>query len=287
MMKKNFFCMASSCEVLMETTDPILFETYFAKIKAEAERIEAKFSRYRDDNIVYQINQSQGRPVTLDTETMGIIRFAFQCYELSDGLFDITSGVLRKIWNFKNFNGFPSQKEIDSCLKNVGLEKIVLDKNSLTLKKGMEIDLGGIVKEYAVDVCLSLIPKNGPATLVNFGGDLAVNRAPQAGSWSVAIEEAFKSKIKGSQLNLKGGALATSGDTHRFFDYKGKRYSHILNPKTGMPVCNNIASITVFSENCTMAGLLATVSHLQPDPAQFLKEQETTHWIVRHQSHSM
>jgi thiamine biosynthesis lipoprotein len=218
----------------------------------------------------------------VDSETASLLDFAFQCFELSDGLFDITSGALRRIWDFKNFSAFPSATQISDCLNYVGLQKVKWDQKSLQLLDGMEIDFGGIVKEYAVDVCLSLVPKGGPATLVNFGGDLAVNRAPRAGSWSVAIEEAFKNKIQGSQLALKGGALATSGDTHRSFVHEGQRYSHILNPKTGLPVSNGIATITVFSQSCTMAGMLATVSHLQKDPAAFLKSQEVVHWIVRY-----
>lgn len=275
--------MASPCEVLMETSDPILCENIFKRIKAEAERLEAKFSRYKEDNIVYRINNAHGKVVALDAETASLVDFAFQCFELSEGFFDITSGVLRRIWDFKNFSKFPSSSQIKECLQFVGLQKVKWDKKNLQLLDGMELDFGGIVKEYAVDVCLSLVPKGGPATLVNFGGDLAVNRAPRSGSWSVAIEEAFKSKIQGSQLALKGGALATSGDTHRSFVHQGKRYSHILNPKTGLPVSNGIATITVFSESCTMAGMLATVSHLQENPAAFLKNQETAHWIVRYE----
>jgi thiamine biosynthesis lipoprotein len=220
----------------------------------------------------------------LDAETALLLHFSFQCFELSDGLFDITSGVLRKIWNFKDFKKFPSPEQIRQCLSFVGLSKVHLGKNKIQLRKGMEIDLGGIVKEYAVDACLSLVPANGPATLVNFGGDLAVNRSPRSGSWRVAIEEAFKNKIQGSQLALQKGALATSGDTHRFIDYQGVRYSHILNPKTGLPVSNGIATITVYAESCTMAGMLTTISHLQENPADFLKNQNTPHWIVRYQS---
>lgn len=277
-----FSCMASPCEVLMETHDPILFDTYFQKIKTEAERLEAQYSRYKNDNIIYQINTSNGKTIELDTETHSLFQFADQCFEMSEGLFDVTSGVLRKVWNFKNFKKFPESKDIQQSLGFVGWQKVKLTSNTICLQPGMEVDLGGIVKEYAVDKCLSLLAPDAPATLINFGGDLSVNKARLEGSWSVAIEEAFKNKIRGSQLHLRGGALATSGDTYRHFDHKGKRYSHILNPKTGYPVHNNIASITVFSQNCTMAGMLATISHLQEDPDAFLKAQGTPYWIVHH-----
>lgn len=274
--------MASPCEVLMDTQDPIVGESYFQKIKSEAERLEAKFSRYQKDNIVYAINSADGKKINIDVETAALLEFSKQCYDMSGGLFDITSGVLRRVWDFKNFKTFPAKKDVNLCLQKVGFLKIQWSRRTLQMPPGMEIDFGGIVKEYAVDAALSFIPLDGPATLVNFGGDLAVNKAPRQGSWRVAIEEAFKNRIQGSQLALSKGALATSGNTYRFFDYEGQRYSHILNPKTGYPVANGIASITVFAENCTMAGLLATVSHLQPHPEEFLRQQDVPHWLVKH-----
>ncbi|MCC6137194.1 MAG: FAD:protein FMN transferase, partial [Bdellovibrionaceae bacterium] len=148
-------------------------------------------------------------------------------------------------------------------------------------------DFGGIVKEYAVDKCLALLDAKAPATLINFGGDLAVNKAPQNSSWTVAIEEAFKGKIPGGSLELRSGALATSGDTHRFFEHKGVRYMHILNPKTGYPVANGVATVTVHADSCTMAGMLATISHLQKSPEQFLADQEVKHWVLRHKNNPL
>jgi thiamine biosynthesis lipoprotein len=153
----------------------------------------------------------------------------------------------------------------------------------LKLKKGMEIDFGGIVKEYAVDKCLELATQgNSTAVLVNFGEDLAVNAPPKTGSWTVAIEEAFKRKLEGAKLAIKSGALATSGDTHRFLVHEGRRYSHILNPKTGYPVENGVATITVQAPSCTLAGLFATISHLHQDPVGFLEAQNMRFWVLRH-----
>lgn len=283
MLKKGFQCMASPCEVLVDTFDGTLLATVAQAVEAEAARIESKYSRYRQDNIVFELNNSRGKPVRLDDETAHLIDFAFECYKISDGLFDITSGVLRRVWNFSKFEKFPEQDEIDACLDVIGLEQVKWQRPYLQLKKGMEIDFGGIVKEYAVDKCLAIAAAHTKdAVLVNFGGDLAVHKVPKSGSWRVAIEEAFKNKIAGSQLALRAGALATSGDTRRFFEHEGRRYSHILNPKTGLPVSNGIASITVFSNTCTMAGVLSTLSHLQEDPETFLKQQDVPYWIVRH-----
>jgi thiamine biosynthesis lipoprotein len=283
-LKKVFQAMASPCEVLVDTYDGAVADDVGRAVQAEAARIESKYSRYRQDNIVHQINSSRGKPVLLDEETAHLIDFAFQCFKLSDGLFDITSGILRRIWNFSKFETFPSQEDINACLDVIGLDKVKWNRPYLQLKKGMEIDFGGIAKEYAVDKGLAVAAaRTKAAVLVNFGGDLAVNQAPKTGSWRVAIEEAFKNQISGSQLALRGGALATSGDTRRFFEYEGRRYSHILNPKTGLPVSNDIASITVYSSTCTMAGVLSTLSHLQDDPEAFLKSQDVPYWLVRHE----
>jgi FAD:protein FMN transferase len=276
--------MASQCEVLIDTEDPIIFENYFSQVKAEALRLEEKYSRYRDDNIVHKINHSHGASIRLDEETASLIDFSFQCHAMSDGLFDITSGVLRKIWNFKDFKKFPSEKEIKGGLKKVGMARLQWKSPLLTLEDGMEIDFGGIVKEYAVDRSVALFTKNSPPALINFGGDIRVSSVPRSGSWAVAIEELFTSGDSRSHMNLKDGALATSGDTHRFFIHNGKRYSHILNPKTGLPVCNGAATITVHADTCTLAGVIATISHLQENPAAFLEQQDVQHWITRYKN---
>jgi FAD:protein FMN transferase len=276
--------MASTCELIMDTQDPIVFETHFRKVKAEALRLEQKYSRYRDDNIVHQINSSEGEKISVDEETALLIDFAFYCHQISNGLFDITSGVLRTIWDFKNFKKFPDEQKIKLCLKKVGLQRVQWKKPFLKLEKDMQFDFGGIVKEYAVDKCASFFGPEAPAALINFGGDIFITRTSREGKWAVAIEEAFKNNIAGGQIEMGRGALATSGDTHRYFEYKGKRYSHILNPKTGYPVSNGVATVTVFSETCTLAGMLSTISHLQPDPKRFLEEQGVKHWVLRHKN---
>lgn len=275
--------MASQCEVLVDTFEAGLADRILAAVQTEAERIEQKFSRYRTDNIVHAINSSANSFVKVDSETSHLIDFAQHCFTISDGLFDVTSGSLRRIWNFKTFKDFPSPTQIKEALRMVGFEKLKWEKPFIKLKKGMEIDFGGLGKEYAVDRCLGIArAQTAYAVLVNFGGDLAAHKVPREGSWSVGIENNLKEKLGDSLLGLRSGALATSGDTYRFFEHQGRRYSHILNPKTGLPVSNGVASVTVHAPSCTMAGLLATISHLHKSPEEFLKEQNVPHWIVYH-----
>ena len=171
----TFEAMASPCEILMDLDDNLLANKLLKLAQQEAKRIEQKFSRYRNDNIIYQINNSQGKPVKLDEETAKLLDYADQCYQLSDGKFDITSGVLRQVWKFDGSNNIPSKKDVNTIICNVGWEKVSWQSPYVTLPKNMEIDLGGVGKEYAVDRTALLLIQHTPASLlINFGGDLYI-----------------------------------------------------------------------------------------------------------------
>jgi thiamine biosynthesis lipoprotein len=168
--------MASPCEVLVDTDDRARAETALRIAKDEASRIEAKFSRYRRDNIVHRINHAEGGPVTVDEETAGLLDYAATCHELSGGRFDVTSGVLRRVWTFDGSDRVPTEAAIADALRFVGWNRIVWKDRMLTMPAGMEIDLGAIGKEYAVDRAAALVAEaiHDPF-LVNFGGDLVAS----------------------------------------------------------------------------------------------------------------
>ena len=144
----QFQAMASPCQVIIEAPKDFNPQTLYKQVSEEAWRIEKKFSRYRDDNLLYRINQHE--KCELDSETLSLLDFAQQCYELSDGLFDVTSGVLRKVWNFKTLKSLPSQQSVDALLPFIGFNKVIRQGNTIELPEGMSLDLGGINKEYAV-----------------------------------------------------------------------------------------------------------------------------------------
>ncbi len=267
--------MASPCEILFETNDESLARRLGLIAAEETWRIERKFSRYRDDSVVSQINNSNGALIKVDAETKLLLDFCQQCFELSEGQFDITSGILRRIWKFDGSNTIPTQAQVDELLPYIGFDKLEWQDVCLRLPKGMQIDLGGCAKEYAVDRVLQLICSefNG-AILVNFGGDLATNKTPQSGPWQVGVEKPNESGSAALLLELTQGALATSGDSKRFLLKDGIRYSHILDPHTGWPVPNGPRSVTVAAGNCLEAGMLATFALLQGEQAEaFLKAQ--------------
>lgn len=275
--------MASPCEVLAATRDIAAIQEIGRIAQEEALRIEAKFSRYRADSVLSRINAGEGQPVEVDAETALLIDFARQCYELSDGLFDITSGVLRRAWKFDGSDRLPDPAAVAALLPLVGFRHLCWEAPRLTLPAGMELDFGGIGKEYAVDRVLNLLAVNfDMPLLVNFGGDLCTNRAPQDQPWQVGIERPDTIETATLVLELSEGALATSGDARRFLWRDGRRYSHILNPLTGWPVADAPRSVTVAAGTCMEAGMLATFSLLQGAGArEFLDAQGVPYWCLQ------
>ncbi|MGD8568045.1 MAG: FAD:protein FMN transferase [Gammaproteobacteria bacterium] len=282
----RFQAMAGPCEILLDSRDVHLARELAQIAQQETLRIEYKYSRYRDDNIIHTINTANGKPIDVDEETASLLDYAQQCFELSNGLFDITSGVLRRVWRFDGSDNVPEQQQIDALLTKVGWQKIIWQRPTVTLQPGMEIDLGGIGKEYAVDRVSALLKARASIScLVNFGGDIAVT-IPRANgkSWVVGVADPDHSSSPAKpvpRLHLAQGAIATSGDATRYLIKDGVRYSHIINPKTGWPVSGGPRSVTVAADTCTEAGILSTLALLQgPDAETFLQTENVRYWCT-------
>ncbi len=277
--------MGSPCEVLVECESEAWARGIANAVAACAWRIEAKYSRYRGDGIVRVINSADGAPVLVDDETANLIDFATLVHELSGGTFDITSGVLRRAWKFDGGRRLPTRAEVDALLPLVGWSKVRWERPRIQLLPGMQIDFGGIGKEYAVDQATKIAASMcDDAVLVNFGGDLAVTRARGAERpWRVGIEAADGAHGQADELvDLHAGALATSGDTYRYVDADGKRLPHILDPRAGRPVRGAPRSVTVAAPTCTQAGMLTTLAMLKgPGAEDFLTAEKVRHWIQR------
>ena len=275
--------MACPCEVLIEDAASQLAREVVDTVAAEAWRIERKFSRYRTDSAVHRINEIAGSETVVDEESANLLDFAATLTRLSEGAFDITSGVLRKAWTFDGSDRVPSQPQIDALLKSVGWHRVEWRRPLLKLQAGMQIDLGGIGKEYAVDAAAGLAETIAPglSCLVNFGGDVAVRNARHDGKpWRVGIESSARVGAAERVVQLSRGALATSGDSRRFVFRDGHRYSHILDARTGWPVRNAPHSITVAADTCTQAGTLTTLAMLQGDNAEsMLRASGLQYWL--------
>jgi thiamine biosynthesis lipoprotein len=281
----RFKAMASLCELLVDGADEPLARALLGRAAAEAQRIEAKFSRYRDDSVIAQMQRSRGQLLTVDDETALLLDYAAACHAMSDGLFDVTSGVLRGAWRFDGSDRVPPAAQVAALTSRVGWHKLRWQRPQLELPEGMEIDLGGIGKEYAVDRALALLQAEAALPmLVNFGGDLAVSGPRVDGSaWQVGIEQPDAGRQSAALLlDLSAGALATSGDARRFLLKDGVRYGHILDPRDGWPVRGAPRSVTVAALRCVEAGTLATLAMLQgPRAEEWLARQGVPHWVVR------
>ena len=280
----SFPAMASTCEILIDNPDQTLANHLVTLAQQEALRIQHKFSRYETNNVLWNINHSQGQPLIVDEETAQLLDFADLCYTLSDGMFDITSGCLRRVWTFDGSDRIPDSNAIATLLPLIGWKKVVWKNPEIQLPAGMELDFGGIGKEYAVDRVLQLLRGHTESPLlVNFGGDLAVTGPRLDGSpWQVGIETPDRDKQANKVLEISAGALATSGDSRRFLQRQGIRYSHILNPFDGWPIQQAPRSVTVAGSSCVQAGMLATFALLQGANAEdFLREQGAIFWCLR------
>ncbi|HEX5789139.1 MAG TPA: FAD:protein FMN transferase [Woeseiaceae bacterium] len=284
----RFFAMGSPCEVLVECTSGSEAFDLVGLAATEAWRIEDKYSRYLGGNIVARINSAAGEPVEVDEETSRLLGFAATLHSLSGGRFDITSGALRRVWRFDTGSLVPAHDRVRAVLSLVGWHRATWQPPVLVIPAGMEIDLGGIGKEYAVDravACLRDVSEY--ACLVNFGGDLAVTRVPQRRkAWHVGIESLRGVRQSPEKLiRLEAGALATSGDTRRFVLSEGQRFGHILDPRTGWPVRGAPASVTVAADSCIQAGTLCTLAMLEGDGAEhFLRRHAGKFWVTREES---
>lgn len=280
----SFRAMATPCETRLESDDENLALAVGQAVETEARRIEQKFSRYLSDSIIGQINTSGGHPVTVDAETAHLLDFATHCFVISDGMFDITSGVLRRIWKFDGSDRVPARDQIIAMRQMIGWQKVSWKSPVIALPAGMEIDFGGLAKEYAVDRALDAARAlTARPVLVNFGGDLCVSGPRSSGArWKVAIESLESETRAAGLLELAGGAIATSGDARRFLLKDGVRYGHILNPRTGKPVVNAPRSVTVAAATCVAAGMTATIAVLQGRRAEaFLKREGMRAWCIR------
>jgi thiamine biosynthesis lipoprotein len=281
----EFEAMACPCEARFETEDPAEALRLGLIVQHQAERIEATYSRYREGSLLSKINSSGGAPVVVDDETASLLDYAAQCHALSDGLFDITSGVLRRAWGrFDGSDRIPDPAAVEAVLPLVGWDKVVWRRPEVILPAGMEIDFGGFGKEYAVDrAAMALARETDLAFLVNFGGDLRVGGRRRGDEpWPISLESVEADDAVEATLEVASGGLATSGDARRFLMKDGVRYSHILDPRTGWPVKDPPRSVTVAAPTCLTAGLLSTLAMLKGQGAEaFLEQERVEAWWIR------
>ncbi|MCF2948452.1 FAD:protein FMN transferase [Paraglaciecola aquimarina] len=263
--------MGSPCALSLYCESKLQFEDLIAKSLELVNRLEDTYSRFKPESLLSKVNSAAGSDATfpLDDECWQLFNYADSAYKISDGLFDVTSGVLRQVWDFKS-NKLPPIDKLEAVVALVGWHKIKLQQDSFSLPhEGMELDLGGIVKEYAADLLASTLRLSGcEFGLVDMAGDIAVvGPHPDHSPWNIAISNPAATTKAIATIPLMSGGLASSGDYERFIMLDGERHSHILNPKTGMPV-KGLAGVSVWAPKCVIAGTIATVAMLKGDLAK-------------------
>jgi thiamine biosynthesis lipoprotein len=266
-----FKAMASACEIVLAGVNPQEAQSLAAAAIDEISRVEAKYSRYRADSIISRINAGAGgEPVACDDETWALLEYADDLYRSSDGLFDITSGVLRRVWDFKQPR-VPSDDELADARRLVGWSRVELrDRQVRLLEAGMEIDFGGFGKEYAADRAGTVLAERGLRHgYVNLAGDMRViGPKPDGQPWMMGIQDPRQKGRIVATIPVAQGGLATSGDYERFFELDGRRYCHVIDPFTDRPVTHwrsvsVLAPLAVVAGNCTTIAMLKQAQGLK------------------------
>ncbi len=266
--RSAFKAMGTPCEIQLFARNEAEAKSASDAVMADVQRLEALYSRYKNDSFLSEINRvaALAGSIRVDDETASLLDYALACYEQSDGLFDITSGILRHAWKFGE-GKLPETGFIDSLLDKVGWHKVAWRRPLLSFSvPGMEIDFGGVVKEYAVDRAATLCFTHGIRHgVINLGGDIKVVGPRADGSpWRVGIRHPRNQSGLLDTLLLYDGALASSGDYERCIIANGVRYGHVLNPKTGWPV-KHLAAVSVLGDFCVVAGSASTIAMLKED----------------------
>lgn len=260
-----FHAMASGCELVIAMDDEQVARQLAGHAVDEVRRIEEKFSRYLPTSIISMINAAAGLTwVECDDETWSLLSYADNLFQLSDGLFDITSGVLRRSWNF-NLAKLPQQEDLDAARRLIGWPQVLRSGQSIKLPTvGMELDFGGFGKEYAADRAATVLSQLGVAHgYVNLAGDMRIlGPKPDGSPWMIGIRDPRQRNQILATIPVERGGLATSGDYERFFELDAKRYCHILDPHTGYPV-THWRTVSVLAPLAVVAGNCSTIAMLK------------------------
>lgn len=260
--RHRFTAMGGPCELQLGAQTAEQAESAFVAAEREVRRIESRYSRYLPDSVVSRLNaQAGGEWLACDEETLHLLDVAQRLHEDSGGLFDATSGILRRAWRFDGSREAPDEDTLAPLLALVDWRGVQRRGQEVRLAQaGMELDFGGFGKEYAVDRVAALWQQAGMRHgLVNLSGDIRVwGGRPDGDPWQLGIQHPRQPETLLASLPLSTGALATSGDYERYFiDAAGVRHCHILNPLTGR-AAHHWRSVSVVAPLALIAGGLST-----------------------------
>jgi thiamine biosynthesis lipoprotein len=261
--RHHFSSMGCPAEIVLYAGNAEYAASAIAGAESEVHRLDHKYSHYRRDSELELMLQqaSRARGVRVDDETAALLNFAATQHQVSAGLFDITAGRLTALWD--RAQAVPQAQQIHSALALTGWHRVDWDGTRLHVPRGMRLDLGGVVKEYAADrAALQLKSAGIQSGYIDLGGDLHfLGPHPDGSAWRAGVRNPRGAGAIAA-MTLHRGGLATSGDYERCLEVDGQRFGHIINPFTGWPV-QGLASVTVVAPSCLLAGAVSTLAMLQ------------------------
>ncbi|MEZ5276271.1 MAG: FAD:protein FMN transferase [Opitutaceae bacterium] len=265
----DFKAMGTNCMIQFVAGSEAQARSFGQAVVDWVGRFEARYSRFREDSLISRINAAAGRGwVTIDEETAALLQLCDQLYLTTGGVFDPTALPIIRLW-YRSLGQpepeIPSDEAVAAAMSRVGWLRVQREADRIFLPEpGMAIDFGGFGKEYAVDQVAGIAEAHGLSdVLVDFGHDVRVAGAPPGlPCWHIGLEDPFRPGQCWSSLGITGRGIATSGDYIRVFVRDGKRYGHIIDPRTGYPVSNGVRSVTVVSDSCLQSGILSTTAFI-------------------------
>ncbi|HHC80701.1 MAG TPA: FAD:protein FMN transferase [Flavobacteriia bacterium] len=262
--RRTLKLMGSRFDITVVANDSLKGNAYIDLAVKKISTIEQLISSWDAKSQTSLINQNAGiKPIKVDIELFNLIKRALMISKLTDGAFDISYASMDAIWKFDgSMKEMPSEKAIKASVKKVGYQNILLDEKNHTVflkLKGMKIGFGAIGKGYAADKAKQLLLSKGVvAGIINASGDMNTwGKQPNGDYWKVAITNPLNKKNAFGLLPIKHGAVVTSGNYEKYVTFNGKRYTHIIDPRTGYP-SSGIISATVFAPKAELADALAT-----------------------------
>lgn len=271
--KLTFAALGTQCEVQYAAPSGDAQATAFERAAvAWVAAFEAKYSRFRPDSLVSRINAAAGTAwVEVDAEMEALLKLCDSLHFMTQGVLDPTTLPLLRLWDYKAANPrIPTAPEIGAARALVGWKKVQRAPGKIFLPAaGMALDFGGFGKEYAVDIVAQIALDHGlTGALVDFGHDLrALGTPPDRPAWHIGLEDPRKPGTAAGSIGVTGKGVASSGDYLRSFVIGGKRYGHIIDPRTGHPVAHGCLQATVIAGSCLHAGVLSTTAFVLGVPS--------------------
>jgi thiamine biosynthesis lipoprotein len=263
--KRVLRLMGNRFEISLVGDDEYLANKYIDAAVTEISRIEKLLTTFSDDSQTNEINRNAGvKPVKVDKEVFDLVERSLKISGLTQGAFDISYGSIDKsLWNFDlNMTSLPDPEIARNSVRLINYNNVILDEANCTIflkEEGMRIGFGGIGKGYAADKAKYLLQELGVKSgIVNAAGDLITwGTQPNGKPWTIAIADPDQSMRPFSTLNISNNAIATSGNYEKFVMINAKKYSHTIDPKTGLPV-TGIKSVSIISPSAELADAMAT-----------------------------